>query len=195
MTGRLLRAPRYGPDGEVLAFVDLEGWVGLLERADPELARVPFGATAAPIWLADGSAVLLTGSLDGVATAGSHDAPIPPLEPGAPDAVYRLGRSASRPTATALGPGYRVLAVAPDGTIAYATDEGALGITTSLDDLGEAPAARSGRVVAAAFAPGEATMVIEVEDVDGAGGSSSSTSTLGTRTPLVPDGSRPRWLP
>ena len=60
-----------------------------------------------------------------------------------------------------------MLAVAPDGTIAYATDEGALGITTSLDDLGEAPAARSGRVVAAAFAPGEATMVIEVEDVDG----------------------------
>jgi Bacterial Ig-like domain/WD40-like Beta Propeller Repeat len=193
--GPTIRAPRYGTDGAVLAFVDLAGWVGLLERADPELSRVPFAAAAAPIWLADGSAVLLTGSLDGVARSGSSDAPISPLEPGAPDAVYRLGRSAARPTATALGPGYRVLAVAPDGTIAYATDEGALGITTSLDDLADAPEARSGNVVAAAFAPGEASMVIEIEDVDGGPRLELVELDGGRRTPLVPDGSRPRWLP
>ena len=156
---------------------------------------MPFAAAAAPIWLADGSAVLLTGSLDGVADGGSSDAPISPLEPGVPDAVYRLGRSASRPTTTALGPGYRVLAVAPDGTIAYATDEGALGITTSLDDLGDAPEARSGNVVAAAFAPGEASMVIEIEDVDGGSRLELVELDGGRRTPLVPDGSRPRWLP
>jgi hypothetical protein len=187
--------PRSAPDGDAIAFIDLDGSAGLLELGDAQLRRVPFAGSASPSWLADGSAVLLTGSPDDGATADAFEAPILPLEPGSSDAVFRLGRTATRTTETALGPGWRVLAVAADGTIAYATDDGELGTTTSVNDIGTPPPARSGRVVAAAFAPDEDTMVIEVEDVDGGPRLELVDLDSGRRTPLVPDGSRPRWLP
>lgn len=189
------RAPRYAPGGDAIAFIDLDGSAGLLELDDAQLKLVPFAGSASPIWLADGSAVLLTGSPDDDATADALEAPVLPLEPGAADAVFRLGRTATRATDTAFGAGWRVLAVAADGTIAYATDEGALGTTTSVNAIDAPPAARSGRVIAAAFAPGEATMVIEVEDIDGGPRLELVDLDTGRRTPLVPDGSRPRWLP
>jgi hypothetical protein len=192
--GAAHRTPRYAPGGDAIAFVDLDGLAGLLELDDAQLTEVPFAGSASPIWLADGTAVLLTGSLDGDDAADAVEAPVLPLEPDGADAVFRLGRTATRATETAFGPGWRVLAVAVDGTIAYATDEGALGITASLSELGTPPAWASGRVVAAAFAPGEATMVVEVEDVGGARLELVELDT-GRRTPLVPDGSRPRWLP
>ena len=68
-----LRAPRYAPDGQSLAFVDLAGSVGILELPAERLTLVPFAAAAAPIWMPDSSGVLLTGS------ASSDDEPEPDL--------------------------------------------------------------------------------------------------------------------
>ena len=56
-----LRAPRYAPDGEALAFVDATGVVGIVELTTDTVTRVDYDAQAPPLWLADGSAVLLTG--------------------------------------------------------------------------------------------------------------------------------------
>ena len=55
------RAPRYAPDGEALAFVDATGVVGIVELTTDTVTRVEYEAQAPPLWLADGSAVLLTG--------------------------------------------------------------------------------------------------------------------------------------
>ena len=57
-----LRAPRYAPDGQALAFVDLSGSVGMLELPAERLTLVPFAAAGAPIWMPDSSGVLITGS-------------------------------------------------------------------------------------------------------------------------------------
>ena len=47
--GLALRAPRYAPDGQSLAFVDIAGSVGILELPAERLTLVPFIAAAAPI--------------------------------------------------------------------------------------------------------------------------------------------------
>lgn len=190
-----LRAPRYAPDGQALAFVDASGTVGILDLPDLRLAHVDYAASAKPVWLPDGSAVLLTGSTGGASVPRALDAPVPPLTPGDEDAVHRLGRSGTRVTDTAFGPGWRVLAVATDGTIAYATDRGWLGLTVSADELGDPANVDGGRVVAGAFAPGESAMVIAVEGVDGGVGLELVDLDTDLRTPLAPDGASPRWLP
>ena len=190
-----LRSPRYAPDGQALVFVDLSGAVGILELPDRRLTSVPFTARAAPLWLADGSAVLLTGSTDGASVPGVVSEPLPPLQPDDEDAVYRLARSGTTATETALGPGWRVLAVAPDGTIAYATDRGWLGFTMSVGELDDPAAVDDGRVVAGAFAPGEDAIAVSVDDGDGATRLEIVDPATGRETPLAPDGRAPRWLP
>jgi hypothetical protein len=190
-----LRAPRYAPDGQTLAFVDASGTVGILDLPDQRLTRVDYAASAAPVWLPDGSAVLLTGWTSGTSTPPTVDAPVPPLEPGDEDAIHRLARLGTRVTETAFGPGWRVLAVAADGTIAYATDRGWLGLTASEDELGDPASVDGGRVVAGAFAPGESAMVIAVEDETDAVGLELVDLDTDRRTLLAPDGASPRWLP
>ena len=56
-----LRAPRYAPDGQALAFVDPTGFVGIVELATGSVTRVRYEAQAPPAWRPDGSAILLTG--------------------------------------------------------------------------------------------------------------------------------------
>ena len=187
----LLRAPRYAPDGLALAFIDAAGAVGILELPAQRLTMVPFAGSAPPAWLPDSRAVLLTGAAQGEDPTTGVEAPVLPLEPDADDAVYRLSRSGTTATETALGAGWRVLGIAGDGTIAWADPDGALGTTTSLDDAGE-PLLDDREVAAAAFAPGEAAMVIvagdrgqlELLDLDS-----------GERSTLAPQGARPRWVP
>jgi hypothetical protein len=196
-TGLLLRAPRYSPDGLALAFVDGSGAVGLLELPAQRLTLVPFAAAAPPAWLADSSAVLLGGApLDAVGDADPLVAPVERLRPGAGDAVHRLARSGITTRETAFGAGWGVLAVASDGTIAYATDQGRLGTTA---DAGEADGpllVDDARVIGAAFAPGEEAMVIVVAEGDATAGSIERLDLAdGDRTVLTTEGWLPRWLP
>ncbi len=190
-----LRAPRYAPDGLALAFIDASGTVGILDLADQRLTRVDYASSAPPLWLPDSSAILLTGSTDGASAPRAADAPLPPLQPGDEDAVHRLGRFGTRVTETAFGPGWQVLAVATDGTIAYATDRGWLGFTANEDELGDPASVDGGRVVAGAFAPGESAMVIAVENEADVARLELVDLDTDRRTPLAPDGAAPRWLP
>jgi len=195
--GRILRAPRYSPDGLALAFVDASGAIGLLELPAQRLTVVPFVATAPPAWLPDSSAVLLGGmARDATGEADRLTAPVEPLVPGARDAVHRLARSGDTTRETALGPGWRVLAVAGEGTIAYATDRWRLGVTPSVDEADAALLVGDARIIGAAFAPGEEAMVIVVAE-DGAAAGSIERLDLsnGDRTQLTTAGWLPRWLP
>lgn len=193
----ILRAPRFSPDGQALAFVDASGAVGLLELPAERLTMVSFSAAAPPIWLPDSSGVLVAGRSEAGALAGSTvTAPVAPLVPGDDDAVYRLPRSATSVSDTPFGIGSRVLAVAADGNIAYLDANGALWITDDPSTAGGRPALRGVAVHAAAFGPGDARLVLEI------GGSGDGVATIelfdpatGRRTPIVASGASPRWLP
>lgn len=191
-----LRAPRYSPDGQALAFVDLTGWVGLLELPAERLTRVPFDAAAAPLWLPDSGSVLLTGRrADNLHLATALEPPVAPLAPGEQDEVFRLARSGTSVNPTPFGPGSHALAVAADGMIAFVDADGALSLADLPNSNEGQPVLPGERVVSAAFAPGEATMVIVVT-ADGERGSVELFDPdTGRRTPLARDGSRPRWLP
>ncbi|HSJ00412.1 MAG TPA: Ig-like domain-containing protein, partial [Patescibacteria group bacterium] len=193
----LLRAPRYSPDGLALAFVDASGSVGLLELPAQRLTRVPFAAAAPPAWLPDSSAVLLGGTPpDASGELAPLAAPVERLEPGAGDAVHRLARSGTSTRETALGTGWRVLAVAGEGTIAFATDRGGLG-TTDDEDATDGPLlVEDALVIGAAFAPGEEAMVIVAADEGATVGSIVRLDlATGERTALATEGWLPRWLP
>lgn len=194
---RVHRAPRYSPDGLALAFVDGSGSVGLLELRSQRLTLVPFAAAAPPAWLPDSSAVLLGGTpLDAPGEAVLLVAPVEPLMPGDADAVHRLARSGISTRETALGPGSRVLAVAGEGSIAYGTDQGWLGVTPDEDDAGGPFLVDNARVIAAAFAPGEEAMVIVVADEGATAGRIERLDlATGDRTVLTTMGWLPRWLP
>jgi hypothetical protein len=195
--GRVLRAPRYSPDGLALAFVDTAGAVGLLELPAQRLTLVPFDAAAPPAWLPDSSAVLLGGTpRDAVGDAEPFSAPVERLVPGTDDAVHRLARSGTATRETALGSGWRLLAVAPDGTIAYATAEGRLGTTPDEDDVDGPLLVGDARIIGAAFAPGDEAMVIVVAEQGATAGRIERLDLAdGTRTELTTAGWLPRWLP
>jgi len=195
--GRVLRAPRYSPDGLALAFVDGAGAVGLLELPDQRLTLVPFAAAAPPAWLPDSSAVLLGGSpLGGPGEAAPLTAPVERLAPGPGDAVHRLARSGTSTRDTALGAGWRVMAVAGEGTIAYATDQGRLGMTDDEDEVDAPVLVGDARVIDAAFAPGEEALVIVVAAEGATAGSIERLDiATGDRTVLATEGWLPRWLP
>lgn len=195
--GGVLRGPRYSPDGLALAFVDASGAVGLLELPAQRLTLVPFAAAAPPAWLPDSSAVLLGGRpLDAPGEADPLLAPVGRLVPGAEDSVHRLARSGVSTRETALGAGWQLLAVAGEGTIAYATDQWQLGTTPDVDEAGGPLLAGEARVIAAAFAPGEEAMVIVVADEGAAAGGIERLDLAdGDRTVLTTEGWLPRWLP
>ena len=189
------RAPRYAPDGSALAFVDLAGAVGVVDLAAERLTLVPFTATSAPTWLADSSALLLTGDPAVEPRVGDLDLPAGPLEAGPTDAVHRLARSGVATTETPLQPGWRIIAVAPDGPLAYTDSLGRLGAAASIGSAGIPTLVDDERVVAAAFAPGEAFLAIVVA-ADGSVGSLERLDLeSGERTLLATDAAAPRWLP
>ncbi|HEX7173379.1 MAG TPA: Ig-like domain-containing protein [Candidatus Limnocylindria bacterium] len=191
----LLRAPRFSPDGQALAFVDAAGAVGILELPGQRLTRVAFQASAPPRWLPDSGELLLTGQADGDGASAPLEVPAGPLEPDADAEVYRLARSGTSATDSLLPRGWRVIAVATDGTIAYADGQGHLGTTGVLAAATDPDLVRDAAVAAGAFAPGEAAMVIVVDVEDGVGSLELLDLETGRRTMLAPDGSQPRWLP
>jgi hypothetical protein len=189
------RAPRYAPDGLALAFIDLAGAVGVVELPAQRLTLVPFTATAPPIWLADSSALLLTGDAAAEPASDGLDIPAAPLEPAGTDAVHRLARSGVATSETALASGWRVIARAADGRLAYTDSLGRLGTAATIGSAGIPTLVEDDRVVAAAFAPGEASMVIVVAEEGSVGSVELLDLESGDRTPLAPDGASPRWLP
>jgi hypothetical protein len=194
--GAVFRAPRYAPDGQALAFVDLAGSIGILELPAERLTLAPFDAAAAPIWMPDSSAVLLTGTPgSGAAAEGTIDAPVGTLVGGAADSVHRLARSGTATTPLGLGTGAAALGVGPDGSIAFTDPDGLLRIAGS---PGEAPAAEAltdKPVVAAAISPSEPAAVAVFAETGSVGSIELVELDDGARTPLTPDGAAPRWLP
>jgi hypothetical protein len=91
--GPVLRAPRYAPDGEALAFVDTAGQVGVMELATQEITYAGFAAAGPPVWLRDSSAVLVNGLSEGLDPPPTGE-PLSRLDPGtlrlAPEMIEAL---------------------------------------------------------------------------------------------------------
>jgi hypothetical protein len=191
---RRYRAPRFAPDGSALAFVDLAGAVGVVELPAQRLTLVPFRATAPPLWLSDASGMLLTGGAPDAA-ADPPEVPGGPMHPDDNDAIHRLARSGVSTSETALLRGWRVLAIAPDGRLAYTDALGRLGLAAGLGSAGIPSLVEDDRVVAAAFAPGEASLAIVLAEDGRVGSLELIDIESGERTPLAPDAAAPRWLP
>jgi Bacterial Ig-like domain/WD40-like Beta Propeller Repeat len=191
-----LRAPRFSPDGQALAFVDVGNQhLGVLELPSDRVTRVDATVTSPPEWVADSSAVLVTHRPrpDGQQLVRA-DGLVHPLEPNPPDemAIGQLSRSGLSlvPTDLGRGPGATLLAIDRDGRVAYLIG-GRLHVAGGVDESGELVRATADEIVrGAAFGRGEAVMVIAL-----AGRVELLDLVTGRRTVLVPEGSRPNWLP
>lgn len=193
-----VRAPRYAPDGQALAFVDAAGSVGILELPAERLTRVDFAASAAPSWLPGSATILLTGIEEAnVPAEVTFTAPVAPLAPTDDSVVVRLNRSGITVTGTPFGVGARVVAIGPDGSIAYVDADGALWLTDSPNTIVNPPLIGDEQVGGAAFAPGEPAIVI----VAGAAGPREPgrielvSIGSGERVILATGGWHLRWLP
>ncbi len=199
----LFRAPRFSPDGQALAFVDLEGSVAILELPSERLTRVDAVAVAAPAWLPDSSGILVTHHARGVGMVlTSPDDRVHAMDerPWDAIAVGLMSRSGTALTETAIGPGASVAGVDRGGRIAWLDVDGRLHLSEDADDRGQVVSgARDVTVASAAFAAGEDAMVIVVVPLDDPDGSFGGVEHLdletGRRSVLTPEGARPRWLP
>ena len=199
----LLRAPRFSPDGQALAFVDLDGSVAILELPAQRLTRIEAVAEAPVAWLPDSGGILVT-QREGGASAPllAADGLVHPLggRPWDAISVGFMSRSGTSLAETAIGAGATVLGVDRNGRIAHLDVDGRLRLSDGRDDPGRAARGTLDvTVAAAAFAAGEDAMVIVVVPLDDPDGSSGALELLdldtGLRTLLTPEGARPRWLP
>ncbi|MGH2382713.1 MAG: Ig-like domain-containing protein [Candidatus Limnocylindria bacterium] len=197
-----LRAPRYAPDGEAIAFVDPSGWVGVVDLTTDSVSTVRFEAQAPPVWLPDGSAILLSGrATQRTAEVGQPDVPVEPLRPGTDATVGVLARAGDTVEPSGFGNGAFVAAVASDGHIAYLRRDGSVRLTDDPGRPGRVPSSLAGEQIGAvAFAPGEDAMVVVVlrddaEEPEAEGSIERIELGRGGRDVLISDGRRPRWLP
>jgi len=215
----LLRAPRISPDGTGLAFVDEAGRLVIVDLVKRQLAAAPFVALSEPIWLPDGSAVVVSGLPAGtgvVPPAYQPRSPVPLLDPAAlpPDAgrlsamrVVLLARGASSVTPTAFGAGAARPAVDAAGQFAFIrlagadAASGSLWVSSAPDNAGDEvmrnPGAQAG---SGTFAPEPDAMVISRVTAPGdvptlIGGVWLVNLRSGEAQRLSADGWLPRWLP
>ena len=196
-----LRAPRYAPDGESLAYVDLTGSVGIVDRATDEVVRAPYAAHAPPAWLPDGSGILITGRrLDRPLTDPAFDDIVEPLDPAGDFDVDVLDPTDATLEESGFGTGARVAATAADGRIAYLRGGGSLRVARGPFDAGD-PVSSLGdeRVGAVTFAPGEEAVAVVMVDPAGDDPARGRIERIelddGARGILTNEGWRPRWLP
>lgn len=195
-----LRAPRYSPDGDALAFVDLGGTVAIVDLASGDVDRADLTAVAPPLWLPNGAGVLVTGRDGGAAAQGRFGAPVGPLGPDG-EGDHQVGifeGSGDRVRPTAFAAGSAVLAVAGDGRIAVVGPDGTLRVTIGPTERGTVPdGLRGTRVADGAFAPGEDAFAAAVVDEAGASVGTIERIDLrtGDRAVLVNGAAHPRWLP
>ncbi len=191
-----LRYPRYAPDGQALAFVDLSGSIGILELPNDRLTRVPFVAAGPPIWQPGSAGIIVNGArLDGPPREATLTAPVTTEAPEPTDGVFRLSRSGTTASETSIPLGRHVVAIAADGSIAYVDRGGSLFISRPGAAVAGPAIIDDWPVVAAAFAPGEPTMVVVLGTDADRGRIELLDLESVDLTPLVPDGSLPRWLP
>lgn len=186
-----VRAPRYAPDGNALAFVDLRGAIGILELPGQRLTLVAAVAASPPTWNARGDAILLR---LGDRSAGSTDlvAPIAPLEPTAPSEAGVVRRSGTAVTDAGLGAEAAALVTAPDGRIGWIDEEGTVRVSSELFDRGDAPEALDGvRATELVLGPADGVAIVVTERSDVV----RVDLDRGERTRLTDDGRRVRWLP
>lgn len=213
----VLRAPRYAPDGQALAFVDTSGRVGIVELPAERLTSVAFVALAPPVWLPDSSGVLVTGlpPPPGDARPARVDEPLQPLDPlGAGldgEALEAVGialfpRSGGAVEETTFGRGAARVSVDANGTVAFlrlSTGEdppvgGRLYLADGPRRLPRSVAATTDLVVSAvAFAPEPDLVALALPGggrlrQDGIWLLDLGTDELAL---LAEDGSWPRWLP
>ena len=195
--GLPLRAPRYAPDGQALAFVFGSGSVGILELPDARLTIAPFAAAAAPIWLPDSSAVVLTGSRGtGDPSANLPWAiPIAPFAAGPDDSAFQFARSGTEVSPLRFGGGSEILSVGADGRIAYADRGGLLRIAHSTIEAPSGAAITDEPVSAAALAPSEELAVAAFVDDATEGSIELVNLDDGEQTVLAESGHSPQWLP
>jgi Tol biopolymer transport system component len=193
-----LRAPRYSPDGQALAFADPTGSVGIVELSTGTVTRVGYDAEAPALWLPDGSAILVTGRAAGqTSDVPPLRTPVGPLTPRRGATVGLLRPSGTEVEETGFGAGATAAAIAADGRIAYLRADGSLHISDDPGEPGPVPDLLRGEPIGAvAFAPGEDAMAVVVLDTDAEEGRIERVE-LGSdvRDVLANDGWRPRWLP
>jgi Bacterial Ig-like domain/WD40-like Beta Propeller Repeat len=210
----LLRAPRMSPDGTALAFVDEAGWVAILDLEVEQLTLVPFDALSEPIWLADGSGVLVSG-LPAGSRAGQALYPphmlVPPLDPATSPLdeaqasalrVVRIDRFATSATPTAFRAGAARVVTDGNGRYAFIRLAGAdrlggsLVVTDGVDDPGGELNYHFGqRIAFASFTPEAGNVVFSWVREAGRDGVMLYTLSSGANKQLSPDGWLPRWLP
>lgn len=192
-----LRAPRYAPDGQALAFVDVVGWIGMLELPGERLTRAPFDAAGPPAWLPDSSAILVNGRrAEGTVPVTTFAAPVGPLVADEGDGLYRLGRSGTSMTRPSFASAdAQLLAIGNDGRVAYREAAGTLRVAEAASAEGGEPVDVDGQVRAAAFAPSEPELVVAVARSDGAPELELVDLSSGVVTELGARGERPRWSP
>jgi methionine-rich copper-binding protein CopC len=204
----VLRAPRFSPDGAALAFVDVSGRVGVLELPGGRLTTAPFAAVSPPAWLADSTALLLSGPASGAIDPPRVGAPLPLLDPGTLGlsdqelgslALAHLDRGAARVVSLARTEGASRPATSSDGRYLYIAVElaapeasGVLRVTTGRSDVSH-PILRDGGapVSWAAFGP-EPETIMAARVADGIWLVDTAT---GRGEQLAVDGWQPRWLP
>ncbi len=194
----ILRAPRFSPDGQALAFVDASGAVGILELAAERLTVVPFVAGGPPLWLPSSSGILITGHTTQGAGQGDGDeldVPVTPLAPGRADQVFRVARSGTAAAATAFGIGSRLVAVSQEGEVAYVDGLGRLHVAARSGSTSGEEVLGGEAVADAAFAPGEPALVVVLERGETDGPVERVDPASGARTEIAPRGSLPRWVP
>lgn len=181
------RAPRYSPDGEALAFVDLDGSVAILDLLDQDISRASLTAAGPPVWLPDASGVLLS---EGRAQQPDA-APVPPLDGSGGRRVVLLSRGATATAPAEVG-GARVLALAADGRVAVAAADGRLRVADATDEPAHATSLGAERVVGAAWAPSEPSVLVVTLDGDRLLLVDLEDATT---IQLAQSGTSPRWLP